>query len=719
VWPLGAATEQVIEMSLASNRTKFKPATRSAPCAVCEGADGCSSADDGLLFCRRREGQQPGFVYLGQAQGDPQWALYRREGDPHLQSNGNYERRRYAGRSPNGFSPKDSRLEALASRYADNLTPELRRELAELLGLPESALAALCIGYQEQGPHVDDNHRPMGACWVLPETDANGTIVGLTCRYRDGTKRACPGHQRGIIVPRNWEQNDGPILLPEGPSDTLALTALGLAAVGRPSNTGGVEHLVELLRNIPAERPIVVVGEFDPKPDGQWPGRDGAVRVATALAEKLGRPVLWTLPPSGVKDIRAWAVSSQNLDTTCSDLWDVAGQKLLAELLRKPHKVEPPRVDARFTWEPIGSATLARTDYRPTWLVRRLLVRNQPGIVGGPRKAMKTSILVDMAVSLASGTPLLGEFQVYCPVRVAMLSGESGPFTLQETATRICQARELDLEALHESLLWQFRLPQLAKADQLTALQAGLRDCGIDVLIFDPLYLALLAGQGPNGARPENLFDMGPLLLGITQACLDVGTTPLLIHHAKKGSNSVLEPLDLDDLAFAGVAEFARQWFLVSRREKYAPGTGQHKLWLNVGGSVGHGGLWSVDVDEGIISDDFSGRKWDVKVSTATEAITQANDQQRQARNSKIDAQDRQDDADLLAALDLFDPQHQGTGYNRVQTQARLSDARMQRSVNRLLRDAIIREMKVTTTIGSGAERQVRGLVRAVAETIS
>jgi hypothetical protein len=91
-------------------------------------------------------------------------------------------------------------------------------------------------------------------------------------------------------------------MIPEGPSDVLALTAMGIAAIGRPSNTGGVEMLAQLLADLPAERAIVVLGEYDPKPDGKWPGRDGAVKVAEELAARLGRTVFWALPPGGIKD---------------------------------------------------------------------------------------------------------------------------------------------------------------------------------------------------------------------------------------------------------------------------------------------------------------------------------------------------------------------------------------------------------------------------------
>ena len=113
-----------------------------------------------------------------------------------------------------------------------------------------------------------------------------------------------------------------------------------------------------------------------------------------------------------------------------------------------------------------------------------------------------------------------------------MLSGESGEFTLQETAFRVCAAKGVNLADV--GCEWDFRLPQLSAAEGWTiSLRPGAaayRGGG-----HRPLYLCLLSGQGDKGKSAANLFDMGPILLAAARACLDVGCTPVLVHHARKG----------------------------------------------------------------------------------------------------------------------------------------------------------------------------------------
>jgi replicative DNA helicase len=143
----------------------------------------------------------------------------------------------------------------------------------------------------------------------------------------------------------------------------------------------------------------------------------------------------------------------------------------------------------------------------------------------------------------------------------------------------------------------------------------------VQVVVIDPLYLCLLAGCPSISA--SNLFQIGPVLWVLGEACLDVGATPVLVHHTTKGSarqTNRATPLDLDDLAFAGIGEYARQWLLLARLVPYEPGTGDHHLQLSVGGSAGHSGSWAVHVQEGVLDGDFQGRRWQVRVQPAAAA---------------------------------------------------------------------------------------------------
>jgi hypothetical protein len=380
-------------------------ASAARPCPVCLGDHACSEGGDGLIFCRRRQGAVEGFSYFGQARGDPQWGLYRR-----ADGAGNGEAVPGPGQqAPGGNGPAAPKVNwpARHENCRQALTPALLGELARALGLPAAALEVLEVGWWA----------PEG-CWAFPESDAGGNVVGLLRRYRDGNKKAMGGGARGICTPSGWADRAGPVLLVEGPSDTAALWALGLRVLGRPSATGGVGHLATLLKGLPADTEVLVVGENDHRRDGTWPGMDGARHTAGELTRLLGRDVWWVLPPAGHKDARAWALA-KGLIPARPDAWPAAGRELLADLQANAYSVPAPGPGTENeSADPplIACADLKAVADDAQWVVPGYLARGAVTLLSALWKAGKTTLLAHLLKALAGDGTFLGRDVKRCKV---------------------------------------------------------------------------------------------------------------------------------------------------------------------------------------------------------------------------------------------------------------------------------------------------------------
>ena len=290
--------------------------SKSHPCPACAGTHRCSRGIDGRILCRRGdEATVPdGMKEVRTKRGEVRMFVPADEPPVTVMQ------------SPKHVTPPAANGVAaatLVARSAAALTPALRDQLAAVLGVPPPALDALGgIGWANAAGLRDAKaggadwaeERPAGA-WSFPEHDAAGRVVGVSFRDHQGRKGFGRGMTRGLTLPADLatmitDAPSSPVMVVEGASDVLACIALGVAAVGRPNNTGGSELLAALnvLRTAP-ER-VLVLGENDAKPDGRHPGRDGMLAVAGKRAEAWGRPVRYALPPDGAKDVRAWLAAN-------------------------------------------------------------------------------------------------------------------------------------------------------------------------------------------------------------------------------------------------------------------------------------------------------------------------------------------------------------------------------------------------------------------------
>ncbi len=160
--------------------------------------------------------------------------------------------------------------------------------LAAGLGVSPGSLRRLGIAWA--APH---------RAWAFPMCDSAGERIGVRLRAEDGRKWAVPGSHNGLFWPDGLS-GSGPLLVCEGPTDTAALLDLGYDAIGRPSCTGAVEMVIEVVRAL-RRRDVVVMADADD------PGIDGADRLARALTEAGRRPKV--IRPLKCKDARAWVQS--------------------------------------------------------------------------------------------------------------------------------------------------------------------------------------------------------------------------------------------------------------------------------------------------------------------------------------------------------------------------------------------------------------------------
>src|SRR5262249_38499096 len=139
--------------------------------------------------------------------------------------------------------------------------------------------------------------------------------------------------------------------------------------------------------------------------------------------------------------------------------------------------------------------------------------------------------------------------------------------------------------------------------------------------------------------------------------------------------------------------------------------SGLHKLWLNVGGSAGHGGLWSVDIEEVIADEGFAGRKWSVSVNTAAETRAAAKEEKEHARTKEKEAKDKADDAAVLNAIDRLTAEGDAS-FTRVRAAAVLGGERFSRALDRLESARLVERCSIKVKVGNGADRPAAGLRR-------
>jgi len=172
-----------------------------------------------------------------------------------------------------------------------------------------------------------------------------------------------------------------------------------------------------------------------------------------------------------------------------------------------------------------------RTDAQ-RWLVQGIWTHQAVGFIGGPPKACKSWLGLDLAVSVASGTACLGRYPVQEKGPVLIYLAEDNPTDVRSRVAGICAHRGLELSSLDLHLLnvHGLRLDLDEHCDRLRATIAALRP---RLLLLDPLVR--LHRLDENSAS-----EISRLLAFLRNLQVVHGTAVAVVHHMSKRSRAQL-----------------------------------------------------------------------------------------------------------------------------------------------------------------------------------
>lgn len=173
-------------------------------------------------------------------------------------------------------------------------------------------------------------------------------------------------------------------------------------------------------------------------------------------------------------------------------------------------------------------AELPTGDEKADWLVRPLWARSAVGFLFGAPKSAKTWLGIDLAVSVASGTPCLDRFPVEDPGPVLVYLAEDPPHHVRARITALCEHRGLAVSdlALHVITEPSFRLDLPEQLQRLRATLAKLRP---RLLLLDPFVR--LHRRSENDAQ-----DISGILGDLREVQREFDVAVTIVHHARKRS---------------------------------------------------------------------------------------------------------------------------------------------------------------------------------------
>jgi RecA-family ATPase len=177
----------------------------------------------------------------------------------------------------------------------------------------------------------------------------------------------------------------------------------------------------------------------------------------------------------------------------------------------------------------VRAADLESPVHKQSWLIERLWTHQAVGIIGGSPKSGKTWLALEMAVSVASGSPCLDSFTVFSPGPVLLYAAEDSAAALRTRVETLARLHKVDFNRLDVHIITVDSL-RLDRAEHQDRLESTLLVYKPAMLVLDPLIRVL--------AIDENVAGQVSMLLGYLRSLQrKTGAAIALVPHVRKNAS--------------------------------------------------------------------------------------------------------------------------------------------------------------------------------------
>jgi hypothetical protein len=171
---------------------------------------------------------------------------------------------------------------------------------------------------------------------------------------------------------------------------------------------------------------------------------------------------------------------------------------------------------------------IAEDEIAERWLVEELWCARAVGVIGGAPKCAKTWLGLDMALSVATGTPCLGKYAVPEPGPVLIYLAEDALPVVRQRVDGMAKHRGLDLAGVEIHVITAPVLRLDHGPDRMRLLETT-RRLRPRLLLLDPLVRLL-------GIDENNASEVAALLAYFRSLQRQFDVSVLLVHHTRKNA---------------------------------------------------------------------------------------------------------------------------------------------------------------------------------------